>query len=71
MGLDRNTPNYLVREETKRDLMRIVAEKITVEYEEKIISLEGNSILRECLKELDNSRKNKSSWEIDKKLYIN
>ena len=65
MGLDRNTPNYLVREETKRDLLRIAAGKRAVKYEEKIRSLKENAILRECLRKLDNPRKNKSPWETD------
>ena len=60
MELDRITPNYLVREETKRDLLRITAGKRAVKYEEKIRSLKENAILRECLRKLDNPRKNKS-----------
>ena len=69
--LDRNTPNYLVREETKRDLLKIAAGKRAVKYEKKIRSQEGSAILKECLRELDNPRKNKSPWEIDTKLYLN
>ena len=60
MGLDKNTPNYLVREETKRDLLRIAAGKRAVHYEEKIRSLEENAILKQYLRELDTPRKNKS-----------
>ena len=59
MGLNKNTPNYLVKEETKRYLLGIAAEKRAVKYEEKIRSQKGNAILRECLKELDNLKKNK------------
>ena len=40
MGLDINTLNYLVREETKRDPLRIAAGKRAVKYKEKIRSLE-------------------------------
>ena len=58
MKLDRNTPNYLVREETKRHLPRIAAGKGAVQYEEKIRSLEGNAVLKECLRKLDNPKTN-------------
>jgi len=50
--LDRNTLNYLVREETERDVLRIAAGKEAVKYKKKIRSREGNAILRECLREL-------------------
>ena len=63
--------SYLVRNETKKDLLRIATGKRAVKSEEKIRSRERNAILRECLRELVNPRKIKSPREIDRELYLN
>ena len=47
LGLDFNTPAYLILEETKTDKVRIEAGKRAMKYEEKTKRLNKNKIVQE------------------------
>ncbi|KAH0818181.1 hypothetical protein GEV33_004610 [Tenebrio molitor] len=51
LGVDRETPGYIVMEETKRDGIRIEAGKRAMRFEERLIERGECRILQECLKE--------------------
>ncbi|KAH0818734.1 hypothetical protein GEV33_004057 [Tenebrio molitor] len=51
LGVDRETPGYIVMEETKRDGIRIEAGKRAIRFEERVIKRGECRILQECLKE--------------------
>ncbi|KAH0816561.1 hypothetical protein GEV33_006230 [Tenebrio molitor] len=51
LGVDRETPGYIVMEETKRDGIRIEAGKRAIRFEERLIERGEGRILQECLKE--------------------
>jgi hypothetical protein len=51
LGVDRETPSYIVMEETKRDEIRIEAGKRAIRFEERVIERGECRILQECLKE--------------------
>jgi hypothetical protein len=51
LGVDRETPGYIVMEETKRDGIRIEAGKRAIRFEERVIERGECRILQECLKE--------------------
>ncbi|KAH0820296.1 hypothetical protein GEV33_002495 [Tenebrio molitor] len=51
LGVDRETPGYIVMEETKRDGIRIEAGKRAIRFEERLIERGECRILQECLKE--------------------
>jgi hypothetical protein len=70
LGLDWNTPGYIVREETKTKVLRIESGKRAVKFEEKIRESTPNRILKECIIEIEKARQNKTRWEIDRELYF-
>jgi hypothetical protein len=51
LGVDRETPGYIVMEETKMDGIRIEAGKRAIRFEERLIERGECRILQECLKE--------------------
>jgi hypothetical protein len=51
LGVDRETPGYIVMEETKRDGIRIEAGKRAIRFQERLIERGECRILQECLKE--------------------
>jgi hypothetical protein len=51
LGVDRETPGYIVMEETKRDGIRIEAGKRAIRFEERLIERGECRILQQCLKE--------------------
>ncbi|XP_071578809.1 uncharacterized protein [Temnothorax nylanderi] len=70
LGLDWSTPGYMIREETKRDRMRVSAGKRAMKYEEKLEWGKGNEIARECWKEIKrNVRKEKANWEEERRSF--
>ncbi|KAJ3654943.1 hypothetical protein Zmor_014093 [Zophobas morio] len=50
LGLEKYTPAYIVREETKRETMRVEAGKRAVGFEEKFSEIGDCKILQECWK---------------------
>jgi len=64
LGLDRRTPNYIVKEETKMKEIKIEAIRRAVKYEEEIRRLE-KKIVVECMKEMEKEgrRGEVSKWE--------
>lgn len=67
LGVEWQTPGYMVREETKRDKIMIRAGKRAWNYEEKLASGKGSEIARECLEEIKerqrDGRGRRSRWE--------
>ena len=67
LGVDWKTPGYMIREEVKRDKMRTRAGRRAWKYEEKLWKGEGSEIVRECLKEIKETERergeNISEWE--------
>lgn len=70
LSLDWNTPGYIVREETKRLLLRIEAEKRAVGFEDMIRKKSNNNILKECLREVEKNKKSKNRWEKKREMYF-
>lgn len=67
MSLDWVTPAYMVREERKREKLRMRAAKRAWRFEEKLREGGGNFWARECLKEIEKRGKKEgglSRWEI-------
>lgn len=57
LGLDRCTPEYMVKEETKRDKMRIRLAKLAMNFEEKAkTGHERRRWVEECIKEREGRR---------------
>ncbi|KAJ3652033.1 hypothetical protein Zmor_018034 [Zophobas morio] len=52
LGLEKYTPGYIVREETKGEKMRVEAGKRAVGFEEKFSERGDCKILQECWKEI-------------------
>jgi hypothetical protein len=48
LGVDRETPDYIVREECKRNRLRVKAGKRAATFKDKIDGKEKCRILREC-----------------------
>lgn len=69
LGLDRNTPGYIVREECKRDKLKIEAGKRAIKYENKIRSSQ-NKILKDCLKVVDKEESVKDKWRKMREDYL-
>ncbi|KAH0815458.1 hypothetical protein GEV33_007333 [Tenebrio molitor] len=65
LGVDRETPGYIVMEETKRDGIRIEAGKRAIRFEERLIERGECRILQECLKE-KKERNRKRGAEIER-----
>jgi len=70
LGLDWNTPSYIVRKETKRQLLRIKIGKRAVSFEEKIREKSNNKILVECFMEVEKNREAQNRWKIDREMYF-
>jgi hypothetical protein len=51
LGVDRETPCYIVREECRRSRLRVKAEKRGAKFEDKMDGREGCRILTECWRE--------------------
>jgi hypothetical protein len=51
LGVDRETPGYIVRKERKRNRLRVKAGKRVAKFEDKMNGREEYRILRECWKE--------------------
>jgi hypothetical protein len=51
LGLDRETPGYIVREECKRSRLRVKPVKRAAKFEEKMDGREECKILMECYRE--------------------
>jgi hypothetical protein len=51
LGVDRETPDYTVREECKRNRLRVTAGKRTTKFQDKTDGKEGCRILSECWRE--------------------
>jgi hypothetical protein len=56
LGVDGETPGYIVREERKRNRLRVKAGKRAAKFEDKMDGREECSILAECWRE---TKKNK------------
>ena len=55
--MDRNTPNYLIMEETKGEKIRDKALKMAIKYEKARTS--KKSLVRECIQERKKERRRK------------
>ncbi|XP_066597109.1 uncharacterized protein [Prorops nasuta] len=53
LGVEWVTPGYMIREETKREKMRIKAARKAWDFEERLREGKGNKWIRECLKEIE------------------
>jgi hypothetical protein len=51
LGVDRETPGYIVREECKRSRLRVKAGKRTAKFEDQMDGREECKILTECWRE--------------------
>lgn len=70
LGLDFNTPTYIVLEESKTDKIRIEAGRRAVRYEERSRMAKGNKIIQECWREVDAKMENRiSRWEEERIRY--
>ena len=58
LELDKSTPGYMVREETKRNLLRIETGRLALKFELRKRNKNDNKILQECLKEMDRENNN-------------
>jgi hypothetical protein len=63
LGVDRETPAYIVREECKKNRLRVKAGKRAAKYEEKMDGREECSILRECWIEKKKTEKKEGERE--------
>jgi hypothetical protein len=59
LGVDRETPGYIVREEWKRSRPRMKAGKIAAKFEDKMDGREEYRILTECWREKKNYKEMK------------
>lgn len=64
LKLDRNTPNYMLIEETKMKELRIQAIRRAIKYEEKVNSSK-KKLIKECIKNLERTRprREEGGWE--------
>lgn len=64
LGLDRRTPNYILKEETKMKELRMEAMMRAIKYEETARKTEKKLVV-ECIKELERERRSReeSKWE--------
>nr|XP_034190794.1 uncharacterized protein LOC117609058 [Osmia lignaria] len=70
LGLDFNTPTYIVMDETKEDKIRIEAGRRAVRYEEKTRTKGINKLILECWKEVDTKcERKRSKWEEQRRQY--
>ena len=52
MGVERRTPGYMIREESKRDKLRTRMRKRAISYEEKLEREERSVWARKCWEEI-------------------
>jgi hypothetical protein len=57
LRVDRKTPDYIVREECKRNRLRVKAGKRAAKFEDKIDGREECRILTECWREMKKTRR--------------
>ena len=70
LGMDFNTPTYIVMDETKEDKIRIEAGRRAVKYEEKTRTNGINKIILECWKEVDTKcERKRSKWKEQRRQY--
>jgi hypothetical protein len=64
LGVDRETPGPIVREECKRNRLRVKAGKKAAKFEEKMNGREKCRILIECWREKNKKRRKEGEREI-------
>lgn len=68
--MDKCTPNYVVRKETKRDKMRIRTAKLAMKFEEKAKTRQGQrKWVEECIKERE-ERRNITKGTLERDEYL-
>ncbi|XP_076660673.1 uncharacterized protein LOC143364045, partial [Halictus rubicundus] len=73
LGVEWTTPGYMIREETKREKMRIRGARRAWRFEERLRAGKGSEWARLCLQEIEErarGRKKISRWEKGRKEYI-
>ncbi|XP_066590796.1 golgin subfamily A member 6-like protein 25 [Prorops nasuta] len=73
MGVDWATPGYSVREECKREKMRMRAAKRAWDFEERLREGKGNRWARECLREIEERERKggkRTRWEEERKSFM-
>lgn len=58
LGLDRSTPGYIIREESKIEQISIEAGIRAIKFQDKIKRITENKILKKCRREI-----HKKEWE--------
>ena len=61
LGLDRETPDYIILEEANRTKMKVMQARRAMEYEGKIKRYREESIVKECLNERKAGKGNKEN----------
>lgn len=72
LGLNRQTPSYIILEETKRNRLRIEASRRAMKYEEKIGKTVNKELLRECyrvMKRKETAGQEYNKWEEKRKKF--
>jgi hypothetical protein len=64
LGVDRETPGYIVREECKRSSMRVKGGKRAAKFQDKMVGTEECRILTECWKEKKKKTQGEGEREI-------
>jgi hypothetical protein len=64
LGLDRETPGYILREECKRNRLRVKAGKKAAKLKDKMNGREKCRILIECWREKNKKRREEGEREI-------
>jgi hypothetical protein len=59
LGVDRETPGYIVGEECKRNRLRVKAGKRTTKFQDKTDGREGCRILTECWRQKEKNNEKK------------
>lgn len=72
MGVDWVTPGYIVRDEPKRDKIRIDTGRGVLRYDEKVRVEKSKIFVRECWKEgrREEKRGNNTKWSKERADYI-
>lgn len=64
LGVDWRTPGYIVRDESKREKIRLWAGRRALRFEQKLRLGGGSDIARRCLKEIEEKQRGQGSkWE--------
>ncbi|KAJ3622748.1 hypothetical protein MTP99_019028 [Tenebrio molitor] len=61
LGVDRETPGYIVREECKRNRLRVKAGKKAAKFEDKMDGREECRVLTQCWRETKKNTKKKEN----------